>query len=61
MHWLGPFMVAEIKDFWAVRLAKLDGIMLPGWVNGARLKPFHNPKSHHEIEGVSKMSPQVGF
>jgi hypothetical protein len=41
MHWLGPFMVAEIRDSGAVRLAQLDGVIRPGWVNGARLKPYH--------------------
>lgn len=40
MHWLGPFIVAERKDSGAARLAQLDGILRPGWVNGARLKPY---------------------
>lgn len=39
--WLGSFIVAEIKDSGAVKLAQLDGTMLSGWVNGARLKPFY--------------------
>lgn len=41
MHWLGPFIVAEIKGSGMVRLTKLDGGMLLGWVNGACLKFFH--------------------
>jgi transposase InsO family protein len=40
MHWLGPFIVAEIRPSGAVRLAQLDGMLQPGWVNGARLKPY---------------------
>ena len=40
MHWLGPYFVIEIRDSGAVRLAQLDGTVLPGWVNGARLKPY---------------------
>jgi hypothetical protein len=40
MHWLGPFIVAEIQHSGAVRLAQLDGMMRPGWVNDAHLKPY---------------------
>ena len=40
MHWLGPYFVIEIRDSGAVRLAQLDGTVLPGWVNGACLKPY---------------------
>jgi hypothetical protein len=40
MHWLGPFIVAEIQPSGAVRLTQLDGILRPGWVNGAHLKPY---------------------
>lgn len=39
-HWLGPFIVAEIRESGVVRLTQLDSIILPGWVNGARLKPY---------------------
>jgi len=38
MHWLRPFIVVEIKESGAVKLAQLDEILLPGWVNGAHLK-----------------------
>jgi hypothetical protein len=40
MHWLGPFIVAEIHEYGAVRLAQLNGILYPSWVNGACLKPY---------------------
>jgi hypothetical protein len=40
MHWLGPFIVVEIQDFGAVKLAQIDGILHLGWVNGARLNPY---------------------
>ena len=40
MHWLGPYFVIEIRDSGAVRLAQLDDTVLPGWVNGACLKPY---------------------
>jgi hypothetical protein len=40
MHWLGPFIVVEIQPFGAVRLVQLDGMLRPGWVNGAHLKPY---------------------
>lgn len=41
MHWLGLFIVTEIKDSRAIRLEQLDRNMLHEWVNGARLKLFH--------------------
>jgi hypothetical protein len=40
MHWLGPFIVAEIRPYGVVRLAQLDGMLGPIWVNGTRLKPY---------------------
>jgi hypothetical protein len=40
MHWLGPFIVAEIRPLGAVQLAQLDGMLQPGWVNETRLKPY---------------------
>jgi hypothetical protein len=40
MHWLGPFIVAEIRQSSAVKLTQLDGILRPGWVNGVCLKPY---------------------
>jgi hypothetical protein len=27
MHWLGPFMIAEIRPLGAVRLTQLDGVL----------------------------------
>jgi hypothetical protein len=40
MHLLGPFIVSEIYDFGAIRLAQLDGILCLGWVNDACLNPY---------------------
>ena len=39
-HWLGPYAVKEITDGGAMWLATLCGDMLPGYVNGSRLKPY---------------------
>ena len=33
MHWLGPFIVVELKDSGDVKLTQLYGIFLPVWVN----------------------------
>lgn len=33
MHWLGPFIVAEVKESRAFKLSQLDGVLFPGWVN----------------------------
>jgi len=37
---VGTFIVAEIKDSGAIRLAQLDGIIKLGWVNGPCLKAY---------------------
>jgi len=42
INYLGSFIVMEIKYFGEVRLMKLDGVLLHGWLNGACLKPFYN-------------------
>jgi hypothetical protein len=49
MHWLGPFIVAEIRPSGAVKLVQLDGILRLGWVNGTHLKPY---MSHNLDKGM---------
>lgn len=41
MHWLGSFIVMEVRESGAIKLVQLDGVLLPGGANGACLKPFH--------------------
>ena len=38
-HRLGPYMVKEITDEGVVRVATSQGDIVPGYVNGGRLKP----------------------
>jgi len=40
MHWLGPFLVVDIKASGATQLAQLDGGLRSGWVNHACMKPY---------------------
>jgi hypothetical protein len=40
MHWLGLFIVVEIRESGVVRLTQLNGILYPSWVNGAHLNPY---------------------
>jgi hypothetical protein len=40
MHWLAPFIVAKIQESGAIQLEQLDGVLHPGWVNGAHLNPY---------------------
>ena len=39
-HWLGPYHVVFVTNGGAVQLRKLDGMMLPGKVNGSHLKLY---------------------
>lgn len=41
MHWLRPIVVAEVRESRVVNVAQLNDLLLPGWVNGANMKPFH--------------------
>jgi hypothetical protein len=40
MHWLGPFLVAEIRESNVGRLTQIDGILCPKWVNGVHQKHY---------------------
>jgi hypothetical protein len=40
MNWLGPFIVLEIRHLGEVKHVQMDGMLWPGWVNGALLKPY---------------------
>ena len=39
-HWLGPYQIQQVTEGGAVQLSKLDGELLPTWINGSRLKPY---------------------
>jgi len=41
IHCLGPFYITEIRDSGAIKLAHLNGIIFPCWVNGAHMKPYY--------------------
>ena len=38
--WLGPYIVKEVTNGGAIQLATLHGDLIPGFVNGSRLKPY---------------------
>lgn len=40
MHWLGPYVVKEITNGGAVQLAKPNGELFLGRMNGSRLKLY---------------------
>jgi hypothetical protein len=40
MHWIGPFIVADIHEFSVFKIVQLDMILLPGWVNNACMEPY---------------------
>jgi hypothetical protein len=42
MHWLGPYVIKDISDGGAVQLAKLNGELFPGRINGSRLKVYRD-------------------
>ena len=39
-HWLGPYTVKKVTNGGAVQLATLCDDLIPGFVNGSRLKPY---------------------
>ena len=40
MHQLGPYQIQQVIEGGAVQLSKLDGELLPTWINGSRLKLY---------------------
>jgi len=40
MHWLGPSVATKIWESRVVRLEQLNGILCPGWVNGAQINLY---------------------
>ena len=41
MHWLGPYQIQQVTDGGAVQLSKLNGELLPTFINGSRLKLYN--------------------
>lgn len=41
-HWLGPYIIKHVFDGGAVQLAKLNGQLIPGQVNGSRLNIYRD-------------------
>ena len=50
MHGLGPFVINEITNGGAVRLETLDGEPMGTFINGSRLKHFHEPLTNDMLE-----------
>lgn len=49
-HCLGLYIIKNISNGGAVKLAKLNGQLIPGQVNGSRLKAYRDdsvPRSSH--------------
>ena len=40
MHWLGPYQIQQVTEGGSVQLSKLDGELLPTFINGSRLKLY---------------------
>ena len=40
MHWLGPYQIQQVTDGGAIQLSKLNGELLPTFINGSRLKLY---------------------
>ena len=50
MRGLGPFIINEITNGGAVRLATLNGEPMGTFINGIRLKHFHEPLTDDMLE-----------
>ena len=50
MRGLGPFVINEISNGGAVRLETLDGEPMGTFINGSRLKHFHEPLTTEMLE-----------
>lgn len=50
MQGLGPFVINEISNGGAIRLETLDGEPMGTFINGSRLKRFHEPLTNEMLE-----------
>ena len=55
---LGPFIINEITNGGAVRLATLDGEPMGTFINGSRLKHFHEPLTDDMLERMHAAKSQ---
>ena len=39
-HWLGPYQIQQVTDGGVVQLSKLNGELLPTFINGSRLNLY---------------------
>ena len=44
-HWLGPYQIQQVTEGGAVQLSKLNGDLLPTFINGSRLKLYSSSHS----------------
>ena len=55
---LGPFIINEITNGGVVRLATLDGESMGTFINGSRLKRFHEPLTDDMLEHMHAATSQ---
>ena len=60
MRGLGPFVINEITNGGAVRLETLDGEPMGSFINGSRLKRFHEPLTDNMLERMHAGDKKVG-
>ena len=41
-HWLGPYQIQQVTEGGVVQLNQLNGVLLPTWINGSRLKLYRD-------------------
>ena len=68
---MGPYVIQDISTSGALRLATLDGVQMPNWISGCRVKKYlrpltmemleqmHNTKERAQISHQEKQVAQI--
>ena len=49
---MGTYQVVEIMPQVSVRIATLDGVVMEGYINGSKLKPFYGPLTLQTLQTI---------
>jgi hypothetical protein len=58
-RWLGPYEINEVCDNGIVTLSTIDGSGSPFWINGHRLRLYHQPASKESFYREVSKDPTV--
>ncbi|RYA38660.1 hypothetical protein [Enterobacter cloacae complex sp. GF14B] len=56
---MGPFVISDLSQSGAVKLATLAGEEIPNWISGCRLKKYHLPLTQDMLQQIHQGKQQM--